>query len=285
MTSAGSVCSLWRYPVKSMLGEELDSSEIGERGLTGDRAWALVSDDGKVASAKNPRKWAKLFDCRAAFVESPRAPGALPPVRITLPDGRIVRTDDADANRVLSEALGRESTLQTVAPEAPVLEELWLEGGPDGRAVTDETIAAGSPAGTFFDFAVVHLVTTATLDRLSELYPEGRFDARRFRPNLVVSVADGESGFVENAWIGRSLAVGGEVRLQITDPCSRCVMTTLAQEDLPADPGILRTAARHNSLVGGEARGPEGVYAASVGVYAKVVAGGAVRRGDTVRVL
>ncbi|HZI65315.1 MAG TPA: MOSC domain-containing protein [Thermoanaerobaculia bacterium] len=284
MTAGGSVRTIWRYPVKSMLGEELDLSEVGERGLAGDRAWALVADDGKIASAKNPRKWGKLFDCRAELDESPRSPDALPAARITLPDGRIVRTDDADANRVLSDALGREAALRTVAPEAPVLEELWLDGSPDGRAVTDETFAKGSPAGTFFDYGVVHLVTTATVARLSELAPESRFDPRRFRPNFLVAT-EGPAGFVENAWIGRTVAVGEEVRLAITDPCGRCVMTTLPQEDLPADAAVLRTAARHNQVVGGEARGAEGVYPASVGVYARVVRGGTVRRGDPVQVL
>lgn len=285
MTPGGSVRSIWRYPIKSMLGEELDSSEVGERGLTGDRAWALVSDDGKVVSAKNPRKWGTLFGYRAEFVETPRSPDALPAVRITLPDGRVVRTDDAEAaNRVLSDALGREATLTAVAPDAPVLEELWLDGSPDGRAVTDERFAKGSPAGTFFDFGVVHLVTTSTLARLSELAPESRFDPRRFRPNLLVRT-EGESGFVENAWIGRTLAVGDDVRLEVTDPCVRCVMTTLAQEDLPADAAVLRTVARHNRVVGGEHRGADGVYAASVGVYARVAAGGVVRRGDRIRVV
>jgi uncharacterized protein YcbX len=213
------------------------------------------------------------------LIESPRA------VRITLPDGEAVTADDPKAAELLSRFLGRKTTLETTAADAPVLEELWLEGGPDGRAVTDEPIAMGSPRGTFFDYAVIHLVTTATLDRLSELYPQGRFDARRFRPNMLLSVTDEQTGFVENSWIGRTLAIGDSVRLRVTDPCPRCVMTTLAQEDLPADPGILRTAARHNSVVGGEGRGPGGVYAATVGVYAAVLAGGIVRRGDPVRVL
>jgi uncharacterized protein len=128
-------------------------------------------------------------------------------------------------------------------------------------------------------------VTTATLERLAELYPAGRFDERRFRPNVVVAVGDGQRGFVENGWVGKILAIGDSVRLAVTDPCPRCVMTTLAQEDLPADPGILRTAARHNSLVGGEGRGPDGAYAASVGVYARVVSGGTLRRGDIVRLI
>jgi uncharacterized protein YcbX len=124
--------------------------------------------------------------------------------------------------------------------------------------------------GTFFDCATVHLLTTATLDHLRELYPKGRFEARRFRPNIVVQLASGEKGFVENAWIGNTLAIGDEVRLRITGPCSRCVMTTLPQGDLPADPGILRTAAQHNK--------------ANVGVYAAVLRAGRIRRGDAVRI-
>jgi uncharacterized protein YcbX len=194
-----------------------------------------------------------------------------------------VRTDDSGANRLLSDALGHEATLTSVAPDAPVLEEFWLDGSPDGRAVTDERFARGSP-GSFFDFGDVHLVTTSTLARLSELAPGSRFDPRRFRPNLLVTT-DGPAGFVESGWIGRTVAVGEDVRLAITDPCSRCVMTTLPQEDLPPDAEVLRTAARHNRVVGGEDRGADGVYAASVGVYARVLRGGTVRRGDPVQVL
>jgi uncharacterized protein len=277
---AGSVRSLWRYPVKSMLGEEVESCEVTDRGFAGDRAYALIdAEDGKVASAKNPRKWGKLFECRAELAEESGR------VRITLPDGATVSADEPTAGEVLSVLFGRKTILQTSAARPPVIEELWLDGAPDGREVTDERIAKGSPPGSFFDHAVVHLVTTATLDRLSELYPQGRFDRRRFRPNLVVAVEESKTGFVENGWVGRTLAIGDSVRLSVTDPCPRCVMSTLAQEDLPADPGILRTAARHNSLVGGEARGPDGVYAASIGVYARVLAGGIVRRGDAVRVL
>jgi uncharacterized protein YcbX len=124
------------------------------------------------------------------------------------------------------------------------------------------------PLETFFDLAVIHLLTTATIERLRELYPQGRFEVRRFRPNIVVAPA-GQSGFVEDGWVGRTLAIGEEVRLSVTGPCPRCVMTTLPQGDLPADPGILRTAARHNHV--------------NVGVYAAVLRGGRIRRGDPVR--
>jgi hypothetical protein len=147
-------------------------------------------------------------------------------------------------------------------------EEYWpdMEGLEHRDTVTDFTL----PEGTFFDCAVVHILTTATLDRLHELYPQGRFEVARFRPNIVVVPAPGEKDFVENAWVGHTLAIGESVRLNVTGPCVRCVMTTLPQGGLPRDPGILRTAAQHNKV--------------SVGVYATVERSGTVHRGDAVRV-
>jgi hypothetical protein len=267
----GSVVALCRYPVKSMMGEELNASEVTDRGLLGDRAYALVDrTDGKVASAKNPRKWPSLFDFRAAFVDAPRGGGTLPPVRITLPDGTVVTSAQADLDRILSRALNREVALSAAERGQPhvTAEEYWPDmAGLDHRdTVTDFDL----PAGTFFDCAVLHLLTTATLERLRELYPAGRFEVRRFRPNVVVETADGGKDFAENAWIGRTLAIGDAVRLSISGPCPRCVMTTLPQADLPRDPGILRAAAQHNH--------------ANVGVYAAVVQGGTIRRGDPITV-
>jgi uncharacterized protein len=276
----GSVVSLWRYPIKSMMGEELNAAEVTERGLLGDRARALVdSSSGKVASAKNPRKWARLFDFRAVYVDSPRAGGKLPAVRLTLPDGRSVTSEQSDVEEVLSGLLEREVRLETAErgseevvettlpnPWTPSLEEYWpdIEGLTYRETVTDEAM----PPGTFFDLAAVHVLTTSTIDRLRALYPQGRFEARRFRPNIVVQ-AEGDPDFVENAWVGHTLSIGDEVRLSVTGPCPRCVMTTLPQGDLPRDPGILRAAAQHNQV--------------NVGVYASVLRGGTVRRGDAVR--
>jgi len=267
-TALNSVVSLWRYPVKSMMGEELNATEVTERGLVGDRAYALVdSSDGKVASAKNPRKWPHLFDFRAAFVEPPGAAAKVPSVRITLPDGTRVTSDQGDLNQILSNALGRAVTLGAARRGAVTAEEYWpdMEGLDHRDTVTDFTL----PEETFFDCAVVHVLTTATLDRLRELYPQGRFEVRRFRPNIVVQLGSRETSFAENAWIRHTLVIGDEVRLNVTGPCPRCVMTTLPQGDLPRDPGVLRTAAQHNH--------------ANVGAYAAVVRGGTVRRGDSVR--
>ena len=265
----GAVVSLWRYPVKSMMGEELNAAEFTERGLLGDRAYALVDNsDGKAATAKNPRKWPRLFDFRATFIEPVRPAAKLPPVRITLPDGTTLTSDQGDLDQTLSEALDREVTFRAARGGAVNAEEYWpdIEGLDHRDTVTDFTL----PEGTFFDVAMVHLLTTATLDRLRELYPQGRFEVRRFRPNIVVQLASGEKGFAENAWVGRTLAIGTAVRLSITGPCGRCVMTTLAQGDLPKDPGILRTAAQHNHV--------------NVGVYAAVVRRGTICRGDPVSI-
>ena len=275
----GSVLSLWRYPVKSMMGEELRECELTARGLAGDRAYALVDDsDGKVATAKNPKKWPTLFQFHAAFVAPPSATGRVPPVRITLPDGSVVASERDDASRRLSHTLNRKVTL--TATEAAdgsasasstirIAEEYWpddVEGLNFHDKVTDFPI----PGGTFFDAAFVHLITTATLAHLSALYPSGRFEAQRFRPNIIVALPAGQHGFVENDWVGHTLSIGDAARLTIISPCGRCVMTTLAQGDLPKDPGILRTAARHNQV--------------RVGVYAAVEQVGAIRRGDPVRV-
>jgi uncharacterized protein YcbX len=266
-----------------MMGEELNAADIAERGLLGDRAYALIdSTDGKVASAKNPRKWPRLFDCRAALVDAPTAGGDVPAVRITLPDGTTISSTQPDGDQILSTSLERAVMLRTIerrdrerAEPAPpdqrasaAAEEYWPDM--EGFDYRDTVTAFTLPEGTFFDAAVVHVLTTATIDRLRELYPRGRFEARRFRPNIVIETPSDVTGFAEDAWIGRTLLIGDTTRLSITRSCSRCVMTTLAQGDLPKDAGILRTAAQHNRV--------------NVGVYASVLQGGRVRRGDAVRV-
>src|SRR5918992_2518687 len=101
--AVGTVEALWRFPVKSMLGEELDAADLSERGVVGDRAYALVDKQtGKVASAKHAKLWPDLLKCRARFVEPPRAGADAPPVRIELADGTSVHSDAPDVDAVLS---------------------------------------------------------------------------------------------------------------------------------------------------------------------------------------
>lgn len=197
----GTVASLWRYPVKSMRGEELPATEVTEYGLLGDRAYALIDGaDGKVATAKNPGKWPTLFGFHATFIEQPKRGAAGAAVRITMPDGATVTSTARECNQVLSTVLKRTVTLASaesglvsgVQSSLPTswtgkAEEYWpdMDGLDHRDTVTDFAL----PTGTFFDGATVHLLTTAMLNRLSELYPQGRFEVPRFRANIVVEMS------------------------------------------------------------------------------------------------
>jgi uncharacterized protein YcbX len=265
---AGQVAAIWRYPVKSMIGEELNAAEVTERGLLGDRACALIdAETGKVVSAKNPRRWPNMFQFQAAYGSPPRVTEPLPPARITLPDGATLTTDEPDADSRLSAAVGRPVRLARSAPEGATAEGYWPDH--DWLSQRDEVFEVPLPTGTFFDCATVHLVTTATLEALRARAPASGFETPRFRPNFVIETTPGADGFLENSWVGRSLAIG-DVVLGIDSATARCVMTTLAQGNLPKDPGVLRAAVQEN----------EG----TVGVYATVVRSGQVRRGDAVTV-
>ena len=287
----GSIAGLWRFPVKSMKGERLEHAELTERGLVGDRAYALIdAETGKVVSAKSVRLFPNLFGCQAGFVEPPRSGRELPPVRIVLSDGASVTSDSDDVDRVLSAWFKRDVKLARAAPEDftidqyhPDVEDLDPAGHRDavveqklGSAFFAEAgLASPVPVGSFFDLFPVSVLTTSTLEQLREFRPESRFDQRRFRMNLIVDTR--EPGFLENDWVGRELGIGATVRLNVALPDPRCVMTTLAQDDLPKDTDILRTLARHNRIpVGDAGRFP------CAGVYAVVAAPGTVRTSDRV---
>ena len=223
----GAVEALWRYPVKSMAGASLDEAAVGDGGILGDRAYAVIDrTSGRVGSAKYPKKWAGLIALAADFVSSPQAGAPPPPVRIAWPDGTAVASDGGEADARLSETLGRPVTLTAQRPETVSVER--LDPLADEETVVD--IGALMMAGRFSDYAALHLITTATLARLAELRPESAFDVRRFRPNVVIASPEGARGFVENGWVGRELAIGSDVRLRISDPAPRCSVPTLAQE-------------------------------------------------------
>ena len=270
----GTIKALWRFPVKSMLGEELDQADLSEGGMVGDRAYAVMDKEtGKVASAKHPKVWPDLLACRAAFVEPPRPGEPLPPARIDLADGSSVRSDAADVDAVLSRFFGREVELSHAAQNGYTIDQYHPdeEYDPEHRdEVTESRLGAAFfnerglpsavPEGSFFDLFPLSVLTTSSLDRLSELEPQSRFDARRFRMNVIVDTP--APGFVENEWLGRTLAIGDDVQLGVAMPDPRCVMPSLAQEDLPRDPGVLKALARHNRLdVGGALYPCAGVYA------------------------
>jgi uncharacterized protein YcbX len=269
---------LYRYPVKSMLGEAVIAVSVTEVGLCGDRVYAVLDETGAVGSAKHPRKWGALLRCRSRLDES----GV---VRVVLPDGTAVSVEDPDLDLRLSKLLGRQVFVSAAVPEHGRLERAVpaYEGGVpevvrESAAVDDtgESITTGSVApGTFFDFGQVHLVTTAALARMRTVYPAGDFDARRFRPNLVVDTHGGQ-GFPEDAWLGSRLRVG-EALFRVVVPTPRCVIPTLGHDELPPDPGIMRAVARdHRIPVFDLGR------LSCLGVYLDVLEAGTVRVGDSV---
>jgi uncharacterized protein len=253
----GTIEELWRYPVKSMLGERLQSIMATERGLVGDRAWALRNlRTDNIVSAK---KWARMFDfsaaCEEALDEDQRGR-----VRIRLPDGTSVYADDPWAQRAISDVLGFEVRLEPAAAlanervEADIDTDTIFGDIPINSIYPNlqpgQTIPAsfGLPRGTFFDSAVIHILSSAAMDRLRQLQGgTALISAQRFRPNVLVRTAPGLSGFVEDEWLGRPTLAIGNLRVDKIKPTVRCVMTTHAQPGLPRDMSVLRTAAQHHT--------------------------------------
>jgi len=276
------VVELWRYPVRSMQGEPLHQCAVTERGIPGDRAYALVETaSGKVASAKSPRKWGRLLQWRASFLAEPQTGGPVPPVKIVLPDGRELSSADRDIDAALSAELGCGVSLRSSSGPSPVYEESPLEGPLSSRTQTlkTEPLALGAPTGTFFDFAPIHIVTRETLERLASAHPDGRFAVSRLRPNVVVTAARGATPFAETAWVGTTVSTAAALQLNIVMPTPRCVMTTLPHGDLPQDPSILLTVAEHSKAM----IAPLRKEMPSVGVYALVEQQGTLRIGDELR--
>ena len=288
------VAELWRYPVKSMCGERVDATEVSDAGFAGDRAYAVIDPaTGKVGSAKHPRLWAALLRCAARYVESPRVGEPLPPVAITLPDGDETRSDDPHVNDHLSAVLGRPVELTTVAPEGNRYLAVWpefegvipddareqsrVEGAEPDGTLTDMALAMASAPGTFFDVCALHVLTTSTLRRLGELEPGSRFAVERYRPNVVIDGAI--EPFAENGWSGATVRLGKAVTASVLIPTMRCIMTTLAQGDLPRDTGVLRALTQHNRI---EIPGL-GTWSC-VGAYAAVTAPGRLELGAEVAV-
>ncbi len=190
----------------------------------------------------------------------------MPQVEILLPDGQSILSSSDEINTQLSIALGRSVRLISAVPEQASIEHYWPEV--EGTKYQDAITQIVMPTGTFFDACHVHAISTATLAWLQELSPASNFDARRFRPNLVIQPVENAAGFVEDAWVNQTLVIGETARLNVFTGCPRCVMTTLPQSELPTDLDILRTTARHNQVI--------------AGIRATVLQGGLIRQGDPI---
>lgn len=263
------VAEIHRFPVKSMAGEQIESASLDRLGIAGDRRYAVRDlDTGKVLSAKRPSIGRTLLNCGARTVGDT--------VMVRIGDHEFEATDTDAINAALSTALGVRAVLDGAPGTDEVYESYWPEM--DGLALSDVTvdlpIAMSTEKGTFVDLAALHIVTAASLAHLRNLAPESTIDVTRFRPSMVLGTGDVAPGFVENGWVGRRAQLGTAV-IEFGTAAPRCVMTTLAQGDLPEDREVMRTIANHNRQ---EFAG-FGDFAC-LGIYAEVVEPGDARVGD-----
>ncbi|MCF6339719.1 MAG: MOSC domain-containing protein [Sulfurimonas sp.] len=269
MNNIGSVVSLFRYPIKSMAGEKLESTIINKEGVLGDRSYALIdTTTNKIVSAKNPRKWPDIFKYYAKYINEPTESN-ITEVEITFPNNSTVKSTQEDINQVLSSAFNGTLKLISTIPKKVQLEECFadIEEINQHGNVTEVNMANG----TFFDLGIIHLLTTSTIKKCEELYADGNFHINRFRPNIVVDLDSKELGFIENEWIGKNIAIGDEVILKIKEPSPRCIMTTLEQDNLPKDINILKTILKNNN--------------GNLGIYADVVQGGRIKNNDVIKII
>jgi uncharacterized protein YcbX len=280
----GTIVGLWRYPVKSMRGERLDRARLSWRGIPGDRGWAVYDEmRGGVSGAK---RLPRLRACGARYPGEPVAGEASPPVEIELPDGGRVTSDSPEAPRRLAELLGRPVSLRALGragndaaprvvsrgePEDDVRALMGVlpdEPLPDMSAFPPERLRL-LRQGNFFDALPIHLLTRTTLRTLARATPESAWDARRFRPNLLLE-AEAREGYPEQAWIGRRVRAGTAV-LEVVAGCPRCVMVTQPVDELPEDHRVMRTLVRETGH--------------TAGIYASVVIEGEAAPGDAVELL
>jgi uncharacterized protein YcbX len=255
------VTEVHRYPVKSMGGEAIVECAVGERGLVGDRAFALFDPaEGRAASAKRAAEFPRLMDFRARYGD---ATGDVPAeLTITLPDGTTFRAGDPACRDAISAWFGRRIEIGSLAD-------------PPARRPTPGKYAM---EGTFFDYAALHLLTTASMASFAAAAPESLLRRSRFRPNVVLAI-DAASPYPENEWVGKTLRLGDEIVIEVTDPCPRCAMITLGHEGLPKDAGLLKVLARENVRPVPVLQNEE----PSLGVYAFVKRGGTLKVGDVLR--
>ncbi|MBJ8338253.1 MOSC N-terminal beta barrel domain-containing protein [Antrihabitans sp. YC3-6] len=286
----GTIAELWRYPVKSMGGEQLPDAHIDDRALRADRLWAVRDLDlGAVTTA---RRLPVLLGCSARFVAEPPAdagPGNVVDVVVTFPDGvTVTSTDSERMDAKLSELTRKNVSLVSLPPtsdkgayrgvrpnNADIRRQFAIEDADDLPDLSmfplrklAELALFATPIGIFADAYPLHVLTTASLATMAGHEPNGNFDTRRFRPNVVIDTT-AANGLVEQGWLGGILrAPGAAIRVEI--PTVRCSMPLREQQHygLDADPSVVRAVSRHADRC--------------LGVYADVEESGRLRQGDAV---
>jgi uncharacterized protein len=242
----GRVAEIWRYPVSGLQGEKLGECRVGQSGIAGDHLYVLKSrEGGKIldplshsSSLKGPEGRRNMLEFRAALSEDGNGKDEL----VIEEAGKALYTSrNPDGIEALSDALGG------------LVEIIRYP------RIVESRVRAGR---------TLHLLTDSSLHQMRWVYPVGDFDARRFRPNILITSENGSSGFVEEGWIGRDLVLGDRVRLHVEKANLRCKVTGMKQAGIDEDVGILQTIQRGNS--------------GNLGVMCSVLEGGELRAGDPV---
>ena len=243
------ITEIWRYPVKSMAGEQLQDARVGPGGIDGDRRWAVVDvESGVSLSAK---RYPELLNCRAWTVDNT--------TMICLPDGSEYAAGSREVARGLCDLLGRDVTTRSASNVETIQHEF-------PTAITD---GEGEPflwepgTSSFFDCSPFHLLTTASVRAFQQLLPDSIIHPVRFRPNFLVEAND--VGFIENSWVEGKISLGS-LQFQVYDHMRRCVMVTRHQGDLPLDTRVIRTILKKND--------------GNAGVALKTSGSGTLRCGD-----
>ncbi|OUS24762.1 hypothetical protein A9Q99_23495 [Gammaproteobacteria bacterium 45_16_T64] len=278
----GTVKEVWRYPVKSMQGQKIPHSQIAKFGVIGDRGWAVKDDD--VGEIRGVRKLPKLLNYSAAYVTEPSAT-MIPPVRITHPTGELSDVIDTEHQAAMSEYLKKPVSLWPLQPKSNVghyrlaemanskdlRNQFGTDTNPDISSISLKLLLElsvfATPLGRYYDAYPLHLLTTASLVEMANCEPKGDFDARRFRPNIVIDSGDDQQGFVEFGWTGGVLAIG-DTLIKCETRTVRCSMPAQPQ------PGLSKNAAVVKSLVANTDR--------HLGIYATVIREGRIKEGDDV---
>ena len=280
MKKVGIIKEIWRYPVKGMAGEKSEQCSIGPKGLAGDRLWALR--DVARQEIQSCKFRPELLKC----IATSRRDQTNEHVDIRFPEGDSIGSDDQSIHHKLSALVGHNSTLEKLQPLTNMDfyrrfkggERVWLdelkdtftrEAGepfPDFSTFPQQAIDYVTVPGTFFLVTPFHIITTSTLKYLEKIQPNGDWDVRRFRPNILIETEEGE-GLIEQKWIGQQLTIAGTV-IDCTATAPRCGAVTREQENLKFDKSMLRTIIKHAEQ--------------NLGIYGGITAQGVLSVGDAV---
>lgn len=242
MTLLGTVEEIWRYPVSSLSGERLTSVKIEADGIPGDRNWCVVdAQSGNAASPEKEERWRPALFLKSRLAET------IP--EIGFPDGSWFAVMNTEIGSKLSQHFGFEAAV-------------WPYEKAKVQMHEDHRVAVNR-----YEPSPLHLITTSSLDHLSNLIGTDTVHSKRFRPTIVLRT-QGDAGFREKAWIGQRLQIGPQIVVVASEETKRCGLTLIAQPGVRENPEILRTVLRQNRR--------------NFGIYGSIETAGVVRMGDSV---